>query len=252
MIYLQPQVCCTRVEFANRSDAWWSSWFDQYENFLRVHARIAREEGADAFSFSAPQESLPGNRAPAFAGERWDRLWAAAKESNMPVGFSFHTLPPDERPQLLWPQEATNFYGKMDFIALAMWNHLSDRDFPTQQELDAGYDRIFRDVDYNYNISRKPFVLAQIAYFSEIGAAKQKGPEEFPSWEDPGLHRESYDARTQAMIYESLMKHIADRPYVQGAFPFGYYYAAAPLNLDSDIRAKPAEAVFTSWLERLG
>ena len=245
-ILFGPQVCCTKVEFANRSDAWWDAWYTQYDNFLKVHARIAREEGADAFAFSTPQDSIPGSgSAPSFAQQRWERFFDSARESGVPVGFSFHVLPPGDKPSVFWPQEAAAFYSKMDFISLGMWNHLSDKDFPTDKELDTGYERIFADIDYNYNISKKPIVLI-VAYFSEIGAAKPKGQEKFPSWEDPEIHRASYDGKMQAMIYESLMKHVADRSFMQGVVPFGYHYADIPLNLDSDIRAKPAEAVLAN------
>jgi hypothetical protein len=251
-VYLQPQVCCTSFNVSGRSDGWWDAWYIEYENFVRFHAQMAREEGVDAFSVSGMPDSLPGARyAPSFAEERWDRIFETAKESGAPVGFGYHVLPPGDSPQLLWPQEATAFYDNVDFIALGMWNPVSDEQFPTQDEIDAGYDLVFREIDYNHNVSMKPIVLSQIAYFSEIGASQEKGPEEFPTWEDPAIHVDRYDAKTQAMIYESLMRHVAERAYIKGGFAFGYYYLDAPLNIDSDIRAKPAEKIFADWIKRI-
>ncbi len=250
-VFLGPQVCCTQVNFANRSDEWWDQWYDQYEEFVEFHATLAREEGVDAFAITIASQALPGtNDAPSFAEERVDRIIEAAKKSGAPVGYGYHVLPPGDKPQPLWPQEAGIFYDDVDFLAISMWNSVSDKEFPTQSEIDAGFDIVFAEIDYNYNISKKPIVFAQVAYFSEKGAALPKGPEEFPSWEDPRKHRDSYDAKTQAMIYESLMRHAADRPFIQGIFPFGYYYADAPLNLDSDIRSKPAEQILANWLKR--
>lgn len=251
-IFLGPQMCCTAVDFKNRSAEWWTRWYDQEENFVRSFAKLAKEEGVSAFAISAPEPSLPGApEAPSFAAARWDRILAAAKSSGAPIGFSFHILPPGDRPQPPWPQEATAFYGKLDFLSFGFWNAMSEKLYPTQAEIDAGLARIFRDLDFAHEKSGKPVVFAQIAYFSEKGAAQEKGPEKFPTWEDPKKHAASYDAKTQAMIYEGLMRQVASHPYVQGAFPFGYWYADAPLNLDSDIRAKPAERIFAEWLKRL-
>ncbi|MDO8516177.1 MAG: hypothetical protein Q7S28_02930 [bacterium] len=250
-IFLGPQVCCTAVDFKDRSAEWWTRWYDEYENFVRVFANLAKEEGVSAFAISGPEPSLPGApEALPFAAERWDRILSAAKTSGAPIGFSFHILSPGERPQPPWPQEATTFYGKLDFLAFAFWNHVSDKIYPAQAEIDAALALIFRDLDLAHEKSGKPVVFAQIAYFSKKGAAQAKGPEEFPTWEDPKKHADNYDAKTQAMVYEGLMRQVASRSYVRGMFPFGYWYLDAPLNLDSDIRSKPAEGIFTEWLKR--
>jgi hypothetical protein len=219
---------------------------------MRFHATLAKDEGVSAIFFSASQESMPGNpNAPSFAQDEWDEIWTITKESGVPVGFAFHILPPGDAPQQLWPQEGLSFVDEMDFLAVSMWNHVSDKEFPSQSEIDAGYDKVFREIDYNYNLTKKPVVFGQVAYFSMNGSAMQKGQYEiYPSWEDPKIWKDRYDGKTQAMIYESLMKHVANRSHIQGVFPFGYYYATAPLNLDSDIRGKPAETVFKNWIAR--
>lgn len=251
-VYLGPQVCCTDVDFTGRSDAWWSAWYDQYQNFVQFHADLAREEHVDAMSISPPEPALPGSKdAPSFAKQRMDEIFDIEKSSGAPVGMTFFVLNPVEQHQQLWPQEGYAFMGKLDFLAVAMWNNVSSEEFPSQGEIDAGFDKVFGELDYAHNATGKPVVFAQTAYFSRNGSAEEKGPEEFPTWGDPSDAAPRYDARTQAMLYESIMKYAANRSYIEGVFPFGYWYVSSPLNLDSDIRDKPAEGIFSKWAAKI-
>lgn len=252
-VYLAPQVCCVRPGFEGRSDAWWQTWYDEYFEFVRFHTTIAKEEGVDALSINGAPESYPGNAlAPSFAEERWDAIFEEARSAGVPVGLGMVTGVQDGvTPQPPWPPESTAFFDDVDFLSIGVWDGLVDKQDPSTVELDAAFDRVFFGLDHAHNISGKPVVLGQIAYFSEVDGAKPKGPETFPTWGDLEANRTRYDGDLQARIYESLMRHVASRAYIEGAFPFGYAYLDAPLTLDSDIRAKPAEDVFVGWVERL-
>lgn len=252
-VFLGPQVCCTPITFDNRSESWWRSWFDQYTNFLQVHADLVREEGVDAMSFGAPPESSPGERrAPSFAQEGWDGFIAAARSAGVPIGINMHPAPRDgDNLHPPWPQEFVQFAPKVDFISMGMWEWVVDKDDPTLEEIEAGFDEVFRRVDHAHNVTQRPIVFGQVAYFTEHTSARPKGPEIYPTFNDPHANATRYNAGLQARLYESLMRHVADRSYVEGVFPFGYQYLNAPLNLDCDIRDKPAEDVFVRWLKRL-
>jgi hypothetical protein len=251
-VYLGPQVCCTKISFENRSDEWWHQWYGEYADFLQAHADIARQEGVDAFSFSAPPETMPGERhAPPFAQEGWEKIFVAARSAGVPLGIGiFPPVPDGDNLHEPWPPEAVQFAPKVDFIAMPMWDWVVDQDNPTPEEIQAGYDSVFRRVDHAHDILQKPIVFAQVAYFSHHGAARPKGAEVLPTWADPHDNATRYDGKLQAEIYESLLRHVADRPFIEGLFPFGYWYVDAPLNLDSDIRDKPAERVLSQWLDR--
>lgn len=252
-VLLAPQVCCERPGFENRTESWWRAWYDEYEDFVRFHTAIAQEEGVDALIFNGPPESYPGNAlAPSFARERWDAAFAVARTAGVPLGLSMITGVQDGvTPQLPWPPESRAFFGDVDFLSIGIWDGLSDKQDPSGEEIDAAFDRVFFGLDHAHNISNKPIVFGQIAYFSEVDGAKPKGPETYPTWGNVEANRTRFDPRLQARIYESLMRHVAPRSHIEGAFPFGYTYLDAPLTLDSDIRAKPAEDVFVGWMERL-
>lgn len=52
------------------------------------------------------------------------------------------------------------------------------------------------------------------------------------------------------MIYESIMQQVAQRDFVQGLFPFSYWYVDAPLTVDDmSIRDKMAERILVNWLQ---
>ena len=252
-VLLAPQVCCTMVDVEDRSDEWWEAWYAEYTSFVRFHAVIAKEESVDALSINGRPESYPGNPfAPSFAEERWEAIFDEARKAGVPLGLGMVTGVQDGvTPQPPWPPESAAFFDDVDFLAMSVWDGLVDKQDPSMSEIDAGFDRVFYGLDHAHNISQKPVVFTQVAYFSEVDGAKSKGPETFPTWGNVEANRTRFDADLQARIYESLMRHVAPRAYIEGAFPFGYAYLDAPLTLDSDIRAKPAEDVFVGWAERL-
>ncbi len=251
-VALEIQVCCTKVDFANRSTEWWTQWYDTYEAFVRFHADLALEEGVDAFGVGTGEGPMPGNReAPPFAEERWRHILDVARTSGAPISLHWYTPPPDDQPQPLWPPGADAFYADVDYVSVAVWDGLSDEEYPTMEQLERGVARVLRDLDYAYNQSQKPIVISQFAYASRNGSAQSKGAETFYEWGDPAAAPVRWDPRTQAMIYEAYLRGIASRSHVTGLFPFGYWYVDAPLTLDTSIRAKPAEELYSLWASML-
>ena len=102
----------------------------------------------------------------------------------------------------------------------------------------------------------KPIIASGVAYESKVGAGLPKGPEILYVFEDPDLaatkYNITYSAEQQAMIYESLMREIAQRPYIQGVFTWGYPYIETPLVPDSAIRGKMAERILAKWFANSG
>ena len=93
-------------------------------------------------------------------------------------------------------------------------------------------------------------VFSGVAYSSSEGSSLEKGAETFFTWEDPANIIDEYNSTQQAMIYESIMQQVAQRDFVQGLFPFGYWYVDAPLTVDDmSIRDKMAERILVNWLQ---
>lgn len=90
-----------------------------------------------------------------------------------------------------------------------------------------------------------------VAYASVKSAGLEKGQETFYTWDDSDQIPVKYGAEEQAMIYEALMRQVVDKEYIQGIFPFGYWYLDAPLTVDMSIRAKMTERILTNWLKHI-
>jgi hypothetical protein len=93
--------------------------------------------------------------------------------------------------------------------------------------------------------------LIGVAYESQKGAGLEKGPETSFTWGPPDKVADKYSSEEQAGIYEALMRAIAEKEYITGVFPFGYWYADSPLTVDMSIRGKMAERILANWFKNI-
>lgn len=247
-VLLQPQVCCTDPGYAGRDEAWWRAFYDQHEAFVRRHAALCKDVGADLFLIGGNDRNLPGSPgAPAFAHDAWQRILDAAEECGVPVGVGTVAFPSTTNVQEPWPASDIDFFDRVDFVSVGLWSGLTDNATATQEELDALYEREMLGIDMLAARTGKPIVFGQVAYFSENASWRPKGAETYYTWGHPEDNPSVLDHASQARVMEAIFRAAARRPHVEGAFAFGYWYVDAPDATDSSIRAKPAEDVWTAW-----
>lgn len=245
-VLLRAQTCCTVEDAATRNATWWNAYYDQYEAMVRYHAKVAREEGADAFMFTSAHFALPGEAgAPPFAHDRWQRIVDAAEESGVPISYETYGFG-DERP---WPWTAIDFFDRLDYLAINFGPALSGSRAPTQAELDLNMSKEWAGIDRVHNETGLPVVLHAVHYESIAGGATPV-PEHFDTFYDPAEAKFVYDGAVQAMCYESVLREVAKRPWVEGVFSWGYGYHDGRTP-DGTLRGKPAEAVFAGWMNAL-
>lgn len=251
-VLLQVQVCCEPVSFEARNEGWWHTWYDQFEQFVSYHAELAKQEGVDAIVI-AYDKGLPSDPvSPSFSSARWKKIIEIAKSSGALIGYETLGWGASYEDVIPAPADLIDFWDKLDFMGVALWGDVVKGNNPTQEAFDTGMQTMISKLNKTYEKFKKPIVLVGVAYESRKGAGLEKSDQEsFETWEDPEQAAPSYNATEQAMIYEALMRAIADRDYITGIFPFGYWYADAPLTVDSSIRAKMAERVLTSWFKSI-
>lgn len=179
--------------------------------------------------------------------------------------------------ELTYLQKDANFPRKFDLFVISLWSPLIKTDNPSQEKLYQNTARLIDDkIKYVYDKYKKPIIL-QTAYRSADGSGRgvarynvgllEENPDwkenimvevEFAGWfKSAGTARRErplmvYDAREQAMVYEALLKAVAEREWIVGFYPFVYHMRGFdfPRHPDYDIRRKPAETIITNWYSR--
>lgn len=260
-VLLFPQVCCTTLTGdprLERSAEWVEEWFDQYKAFMVHHAIIGAEEGADAMLFDwSGANFLPSVYYDVFTIEELQAKWATVvaavrAEFSGPVGYNIlpgHAYEAWGEP---WPWgDFAYIADQFDFIGMSFWAGLAGKDDPTQAELDDAAERAFQaSLDPVFEATGLPQILSAIAFGSFDGAARNELGVYDVALDAYFNENESTfvdDHAEQAMVMQAIMKAVASRPYVVGAYPFLYQYLALPTAADYSIRGKAAESVIARW-----
>ncbi|MCE7737023.1 MAG: hypothetical protein GPJ54_19210 [Candidatus Heimdallarchaeota archaeon] len=258
-VMLRIQVCCSTGDVSEKDATWWTQWFDQYNAFMQFHADISREEGVDALLFGTSLFAweLPLNsetNVTSNAAVQWQRLIATARTSNSLIGYDLFPFGAAQlegsTSALAWPATDIDFFDDLDFLGISFWGDITNNTNPTQVEINIGTQRIFDHLEYTHDQLNLPMVFSGVAYASREGSFLEKGAETYFIWEDPTNIIDEYNSTQQAMIYESIMQQVAQRDFVKGLFPFGYWYVDAPLTVDDmSIRDKMAERILVNWFQ---
>ncbi|MFV2016862.1 MAG: hypothetical protein ACC656_15635, partial [Candidatus Heimdallarchaeota archaeon] len=236
---------------------WWNTWYNELKNFYQFFIDIAIDEGVDAmeigptlFGADLPlSQDIPDS---INATKKWQEILTIVKSAEIPIGFGLSTFSALWEIQPPFLASEVNFYNELDYIGISLWSELVDFQNPTQDDFNSAMERVFQQVDIIHNQTGLPVVFTQVSYPSNTGAGLEVSPETALLYEDPDLTTFEYNPFEQAMIYEAFMRGVANRSYVQGSFPFGYWYLDAPLTVDDpSIRGKMAEIIYSDWLERL-
>jgi hypothetical protein len=251
------QVCCTPVpDTSSVSSAWWDAWFSTYQAFLVHHAQIAQATGVGRIVLAYPNVdfALPGmGTAAPDAEARWRAMMPAVRAAySGRIGYDLLVVGPAGSYNLPGEWNSLKVIADLfDFWGIGLWHGYVTTNDATQQEIDAGVDATFAAaMDALYAQSPKPQILTSVAVASYDGAAinaigndmvlmNTYGPE--------SANKLTYDGLEQAMVYQSLLRAVASRPYIVGFYPFNYRYVPASAAPDWSVRGKAAEGVIASW-----
>lgn len=282
-VIVWPQLCCTpQPDSFDKPNEWWNQFFVEYENYMLYHAKIAEETGVKVFVFSIAHQSWSFSTPtpPPNAEKRWEALYEKVRNVYKGKLALFDYAVGGELGIEVSPvfQKDVKLLEKFDFFVISLWNPLSKTDNPSQEELYQNTAKVIDNkIKYIYDKYRKPIIL-QTAYRSADGG--NRGTEkynvgltdisnpvkkkdvavevEFGGWfKNAGTARRerpllTYDAREQAMIYEALLRSVAERDWIVGVYPFVYHMNGFdfPRHPDYDIRRKPVETIIANWYLR--
>lgn len=253
-VLLCPQIGGISLGSSPPPGSWWDSWFAEYGIFLNYYASLAADEGCSGLIISGGDNMLPGRScATADATSRWNNLVSGARarfsgklgyQLGMNADFS----------ELVELTYFKNIISLFDVVGVKMWDKLTDIDDPSQSELDTAVANQFNTlIKPVWDIYSKPVIFTQIAYPSAYGG--NRGAGKYPADDVRISMWDTYDASVsldlvgQAKVFEAILKETASRPYIIGAYIFGYTYWKS-IDKNYSIRSKPAEAICKGWFGR--
>ena len=254
-VYMMPQICCADTSKASFSKEWWDAWFSEYEKYAMYFVDKANKYNVEYLVITGDWVVVGASpdKRPADYKERLEAVYSKAKSAykgklgrGLFIGGEIGSKIPD-----IWPNtDSMPFMEQADFIGINWWVGLTDKNNPTQEELNANVKRIF-DLRLKplYEKYKKPIILQQVAYPSIDGGLTGKaGVDDAATalWE-PYSDKYKLDLEEQAMGFEALMKNVAETSYVIGIYPFTYWPDDFPLTKEYNVRGKPAEEVLSQW-----
>jgi hypothetical protein len=255
-IILGPQICCSMIDYENRSMEWWEQYFSEIERFLIHYATIASYTGVEAFfaDITIGNTILENQqiKLELYEQQIWVEIWDSIKEIyNGEIG------------QMIWNLGVVKFSStnpsadfvvwgdKLDFFYIQSEGEITSIENPSDEELKIGVERELDAVKSFYELYKKPIII-QTAYHSiedcwrgfEYTQLGNSGCGESDPEDNCKFNFSGYD---QARIINEFFKSIKDKSWIIGYFHFGYWQYEMPLLPDWSIRGKAAEIVTEKW-----
>ena len=247
---------------SERDFAWWTVWFERYQNFILHFADLAQTEdieglviGGDWVSPALPGGKLPDGEpsgVPADAETRWRDLIAEVREHY--DGTLFWGLPSTAN-----GIDPPVFIEDLDHVYL-LWS------LPLSDQPEASIEQL-RDTAFQYLDSQvfplqlaleMPFTLAA-AYPSAEGGLQgclsitdedgESSCLDFeylePPYPDPPYVTLNLDTQLQA--YRALLMALDEHDWLDGFVARGYYPPAELSDKSTSFHGKPAQAILRDW-----
>jgi len=258
-VYMMSQICCADTSKASFSKEWWDEWFNEYEKYAMYFVDKANKYNVEYLVISGDWVAVAASpdKRPVDYRERLEAIYSKVKSAYMGklgrslfIGGEIGNNVPD-----IWPNaDSMPFMEQADFIGINWWVGLTDKNNPTQEELNANAKRIF-DLRLKplYEKYKKPIILQQVAYPSIDGGLTGKaGVDDTATavWE-PYSDKYKLDLEEQAMGFEAIMGAVSQSSYIIGVYPFTYWPDEFPLTKEYNIHGKPAEEVLSQWYKSL-
>jgi len=225
------------------ANAWFNQFFVEVGATVLYHAKIAQQEGVSMlilpnFNWAEDNaETQIDKDTRTYINTKWKALIAAVRAIAPAVKLT--TDSHVERPEYDW-------YGDLDYLGDKWWVSIAASSSASVGEMyaAAASELIDKYLPVSQRFGNKPFVFSEVAYYSADTAAQHTYGVYSPQIGDfiPADGTVPSDWDEQARAYEAVLWALAETPWVQGAYSFGYAY----FDFDSksySIRSKTAEEI---------
>jgi len=220
----------------HNTNEWYDAFYAEVRAIYLYHAKIAAQEGVEMLILANfPWQDADNPVSAAYLNQKWKDIIAEVRT----VYAGLITVDTYiGRPEFDW-------YGGLDYIGDIWWEKIADTPSASYSSMKSRAQEIL-ETKYQpiYQRFNKPIVFTEVAYYSADGSATQQFGVYSSEISDflPETVSVTSDWQEQADAYEAVLQAIAEKPWVQGTYSFGYSF------MDHDckgysIRAKTAEEV---------
>jgi hypothetical protein len=211
------------------------AWFSSFNSYLVHYARLATRIHADLFAIGDEFDSL--DDVPAY-----EPYWAKAIQT----ARQYYHGPITYGANFPHYQQVT-FWKLVDGVGLDAYFPLSSADNPTVSQLGQSWSQIADQIEawrQSAGLANKPFVVTELGYPSENGAAENPG-----AW----YPNQPANPQLQVKLYQATLATLWRRPWVKGimwfwwANPSNPDWQGGPRDNGYTLRGKPAESVLRQY-----
>ena len=211
-------------------------WFHSFNDYLAHYAHLAQAAHADLFAIGDEFDSL--DAVPAYRPYWLSAIATARRYYHGPIVYGAD-----------YPHyQQVTFWSALDAVGLDAYFPLAQDPDPSTADLAASWRQIAAQIQAwraAAGLTKKPFIVTELGYPSEDGAAAQPG-----AW----LPHQPVNLALQQRLYAATLSTLGKEPWVRGIFWFWWANPSNP-NWQGGLqdngytpRGKPAEATLRSYL----
>lgn len=215
-----------------------AQWFKSFDVYIAHYAQLANADHADLFAIGDEFDSL--DTVPAYRPYWLHAIQIVRHDYHGPITYGAD-----------YPNyQSVTFWSALTDVGVDAYFPLSQDPHPTTSALAASWNRIANQIE-NWRLSsglaNKPFLITELGYPSENGAAATPG-----SW----FPDKAVNLRLQQQLYEATFESIWRRPWLKGimwfwwANPSNPDWQGGPHNNGYTPRDKPAESVLKQYFRK--
>lgn len=211
------------------------AWFQSFDHYIAHYAQMARQDHADLFGLGDEFDTLDG--VPAYRPDWIHAIWVARRYYHGPITYGADY--PD--------YQRVTFWSALNDVGIDAYFPLSSKSNPTTADLIGGWNRVADQIQawrINTGLDKKPFVITELGYPSEDGAAQTPG-----TW----FPHQAVNLGLQSRLYEATFQSIWTRPWLRGimwfwwANPSNPNWQGGPHDNGYTLRGKPALSVLKHY-----
>jgi hypothetical protein len=213
------------------SETEWQSWFGSYSEFINHYALLAQENNVEMFSVGTELADTTNREM------EWREVIAGVRQRfSGQITYAAHK--DYEADRILW-------WDVVDYIGVDAWNSLTNKNTPTINELESGWQGPFNILRALYDRWGKQVIFTEIGYLSVDGTNK------IPAlWNLEG----DIDYQEQADCYQAAFEVFWNEPWFAGIFWWhteigGDCEVVGTGNRHFTPLGKPAGEVLRNWYE---
>lgn len=214
-----------RQDIGFQDEKSWKKWFKSYEKFIIFYAKLAEKENVEMFCVGT-ELSFASRKT-----EFWREI--ISKIRSVYSGELIYAANWDN-------YESINFWEDLDYAGINAYFPLSEEEFPTIEEIKAGWQGWIKRIEAWHEKIKKPVIFTEIGYASYEGAARE------PWKGDEG----KVDTIRQAKCYTAFFEVVWWREWFRGAYWWNFkpmIYGGGMRNRGFTPMNKPAMEILRKW-----